>query len=192
MSKTVLKHSSHTSVFCSNCQEDLERWCFRLVGPKPSRSVSSRSARSGAAARTRGSKSTSARTGLRARYRWKHSFVGVFGKRSLQLPLLNIKLVKNVMIKAVLGATTTFVLLTTSSSAAEFHFGDVLSSFQSCLAESVFDKLGATIREKDFDACIHSLGANGPGGFGAGFQADSAGLGACFRQRQPTILRMDK
>jgi hypothetical protein len=97
------------------------------------------------------------------------------------------KLVNNVMINALLGAT--FVLLTTSSSAAEFHFGAVLSYFQSCLAESVFDKPGATIREKDFDACIHSLGADGAGGFGVGFQANSAGLGACIKQRQPTILR---
>jgi predicted amidophosphoribosyltransferase len=32
MSKTVLKHSSHTSVFCSNCQEDLEGWCFASWG----------------------------------------------------------------------------------------------------------------------------------------------------------------
>jgi hypothetical protein len=99
------------------------------------------------------------------------------------------KLVKNVMIKAVLGATTTFVLLTTSSSAAEFHFGAVLSTFQSCLAESVFDKPGATIREKDFNACMHSLGADGAGDFGSGFQVNSAGLRDCIKQRQPTILR---
>jgi hypothetical protein len=91
------------------------------------------------------------------------------------------------MMKTLLLATTTIGPLTAPSPAAEFHFGDVLSFFQSCLAESAPD--GAMIREKAFTACVDSLAANGPGGFGDGFQVNSAGLCTCIKRRQPTILR---